>query len=130
MSNNANHPYIGFIVGRMNELLDLLTPGSYSAGLDVMEKVLHSVEPNAQKKVNWQNLERDLNDVMGKRHHRIKYDVDEMIAIEKLRRFDEENARLYMNFYHRLWYIMWDNQYLYEGTYRPERRSSSLRVDQ
>jgi len=110
-----SHPFIGFIVGEMQNTYYLMGQGQCGIALENMIKLLHSVDPEARKKQNWKDLDSDLYKTMQAR--RSVEDTDPLVLQTRLASFDYDYYRGYVGLYSRLWLIFWDNKYLYQMTY-------------
>jgi len=116
MSNReASHPYIGFVVNELKEIFYLMDTGQSGTALANMMKLLHSVDPRARKKEDWENLDSDLYKAAQAR--RSVDDTDPLVLQTKLAAFDYEFHYSYLGLYSRLWLIMWENGYMYEKTF-------------
>ena len=111
MSAHPNHPFIGLVVSELKGIHEQLaySPGS---ALTEMIKLLHVCDPRAKEKEEWGNLFTDLKDAIQTRME-LKGDFP-MDVVNKQDAYDTIMLGSYLDYYGRLWHIMWANGYMDE----------------
>jgi hypothetical protein len=114
MSKSATHPYIGFLVGEMKEILYLINQNPGLA-LENMIMILHSVDLRARQKGNWSELDSELfKAYQGRKSIR---NSDPTIQHSQIMKYDHDSHKGYIGCYSKLWQVLWDNGYMDERTY-------------
>lgn len=114
-SRGATHPYIGFIVGELKEVGELLGAGYKGPALAKMVILLHSVGPDARETTLWIELEAYLKKTVDMR--RAVKDTDPLVLQAKQDAFDYKFDAGFKAGLSKLWLIMWENGYMYQKTF-------------